>query len=91
MRTPSVISDRELSEAEAIHTFDPADPNAAGHQLWGDRSQKSNADNDDDAKIAEIPLASDDHVALLALISRIEKVKGQLPPDVEVLRRNLSS
>jgi len=29
-------------------------------------------------------------VALLALISGIEKVKGKLPPDVEVLRANLS-
>jgi hypothetical protein len=91
MRIPSVISDHELREADGIHTFDPADPNAAGHQLWGNRTQKSAAPTNTDARIVEIPLPSDDHAALLALISRIEKLKGKLPPDVEVLRTNLSS
>jgi len=91
MRTPSVISDDELKAADGIHTFDPADLNAAGHQLWGNRTQESDAQTNTDARIVELPLPSDDHVALLALISRIEKVKGRLPPDVEVLRKNLST
>jgi hypothetical protein len=88
MRAPAVISDHELSEAEGIHTFDPTDPNAAGHQLWGNKTQESAAQINADSRIVEIPLSSDDHVALLALISRIEKVKGKLLPDVEVLRTN---
>lgn len=91
MQTSSVISDQKLREADGIHTFDPADPHAAGYQLWGNKSQKSDAYTNDAAKLVEIPLPSDDHVALLALIARIEKAKGGLPPDVEVLRRNLSS
>ena len=45
----------------------------------------------EEANILEIALPSDDHVALLALIDRIEAAKGRLPPDVVVLRRNLSS
>jgi hypothetical protein len=84
------VSDAELSLADAIHTIDPHDPNAAGHQLWGHRSQES-AQVQTDQRILEIELPSDDHVALLGLIDRIERVKGELPPDVEVLRRNLSS
>jgi hypothetical protein len=91
MRTASSISDSELKVAEGIHTVDPQDPTAAGHQLWGHRSQKSQAQTGNDKKVIEIALPSDDHVALLALIARIEKVKGELPPDVVVLRRNLSS
>jgi hypothetical protein len=84
------ISDEGLRAAEGIHTFDPADPNAAGHQLWGHRSKESQAPAEGYEKVVEIALPSDDHVALLALIARIERVKGRLPPDVEVLRRNLS-
>ena len=90
MATAASISDTDLRQADAIHTFDPQDENAAGHQLWGHRSQESQVQEVDRA-ILEIPLPSDDHVALLALIDRIERVKGQLPPDVEVLRKNLSS
>jgi hypothetical protein len=90
MPTAMAISDAALREADAIHTIDPQDRNAAGHQLWGHRSQESQQ-TESDEKILEIELPSDDHVALLALIDRIERVKGQLPPDVEVLRRNLSS
>jgi hypothetical protein len=84
------ISDTELRAADAIHTIDPQDRNAAGHQLWGNRSKESQV-QESDQKILEVKLPSDDHVALLALIDRIERVKGRLPPDVEVLRRNLSS
>ena len=91
MRATPVISDFDLREADAIHTFDPDESNAAGHQLWGHKSQASDVQESDDARIVEIPLPSDDHVALLALIAQIEKEKGRLPPDVEVLRRNLSS
>jgi hypothetical protein len=89
MRTAAAIADQEIRNAEGIHTVDPQDPNAAGHQLWGHRSKKSLATNDQN--VLEIALPSDDHVALLALIARIEKLKGQLPPDVQVLRRNLAS
>jgi hypothetical protein len=90
MRTPTLISDSDLKHADGIHTIDPNDSNAAGHQLWGHRSQESQAQTSNDGKVVEIALPSDDHVALLALINRIEKVKGRLPPDVNVLRRNLS-
>jgi len=91
MRTASIISDMELKAADGIHTLDPNDLHAAGHQLWGHRSEESQAQTSTDPKVVEIALPSDDHVALLALIGRVEKVKGRLPPDVEVLRRNLSS
>ena len=89
MRSASVIADEDIRAADGIHTVDPLDTNAAGHQLWGHRSQKSQSS--EDKLVLEIALPSDDHVALLALIARIEKLKGQLPPDVEVLKRNLSS
>jgi hypothetical protein len=85
------ISDADLRQADAIHTIDPNDPHAAGHQLWGHQSKKSQVEPDPNQRILEIALPSDDHVALLALIDRIERIKGRLPPDVEVLRRNLSS
>jgi hypothetical protein len=91
MATATSISDAELGQADAIHTYDPQDPNAAGHQLWGHRSQDSQVDDDGDQSIVEVALPSDDHLALLTLIDRIERVKGTLPPDVQVLRRNLSS
>ena len=85
------ISDARIRDADAIHTVDPHDRNAAGHQLWGHRSEQSVALPDSDHKILEVELPSDDHVALLALIDHIERIKGRLPPDVEILRRNLSS
>ena len=91
MPAATSISDLELRQADAIHTFDPYDPHTAGHQLWGHRSQESQVQADSEHTILEIELPSDDHVALLALIDRIERVKGELPPDVQVLRRNLSS
>jgi hypothetical protein len=91
MRTASQISDSELMHADGIHTVDPNDRHAAGHQLWGHRSEESQAQTSNDRRVVEISLPSDDHVALLALIGRVESVKRQLPPDVEVLRRNLSS
>jgi len=91
MQFASTISDQELRQADAIHTFDPADEQAAGHQLWGHESAKSQAKTANDGQVVEIALSSDDHVALLALIDRIERLKGSLPPDVTVLRRNLSS
>src|SRR5205823_1233636 len=90
MPATAFVSDADLREADAIHTVDPNDPHAAGHQLWGHRSQESQVQNSGQ-KIIELELPSDDHVALLALIDRIERIKGRLPPDVEVLRRNLSS
>jgi hypothetical protein len=91
MRTVDLVSDRDLKDADGIHTVDPHDANAAGHQLWGHRSQESQAQTTNDRRVIEISLPSDDHVALLALTARVERVKGRLPPDVEVLRRNLSS
>jgi hypothetical protein len=91
MPAGTTITDADIKDAAAIHTVDPRDPNAAGHQLWGHRSERSVAQQDNDHKILEIDLPSDDHVALLSLIDHIERVKGRLPPDVEVLRRNLSS
>lgn len=87
----SSLTDVELRDADGIHTVDPFDPNAAGHQLWGHRSQESQTPADREHRVVEIALPSDDHVALLALIDRIERVKGKLPPDVEVLRGNLAS
>jgi hypothetical protein len=90
MAAITTISDAELKRADAIHTVDPQDPHAAGHQLWGHRSQQSQVEPHVDEHIVEIELPSDDHVALLALIDRIERIKGKLPPDVNVLRRNLS-
>jgi hypothetical protein len=91
MATTTTISDAELGQADAIHTTDPHDPHAAGHQLWGHRSQQSQVQAQTDENVIEIELPSDDHVSLLALIDRIERVKGQLPPDVQVLRRSLST
>jgi hypothetical protein len=90
MQTAMSISDAELRAADAIHTIDPHDPNAAGHQLWGNRSAQSQIQPDPGRTIVEIALPSDDHVSLLALIDRIERAKGELPPDVRVLRRNLA-
>ena len=91
MPTAAQISEAEFATADAIHTIDPNDRNAAGHQLWGNRSKESQALTETDETILEIELPSDDHVGLLALIHRIERAKGRLPPDVDVLRRNLSS
>jgi hypothetical protein len=91
MQSPSEITDAELATATGIHTCDPGDPTAAGHQLWGHRSEKSQAETGNDKLVVEVALASDDHVALLEFISRVERLKGRLPPDVQVLRRNLSS
>ena len=91
MRTPELITDAELRAAEAIHTRDPADGQAAGHQLWGAKSQESRTDLETvDPSILEVALLSDDHVALLAFIDRIERVKGKLPVATAVLRKNLS-
>jgi len=80
----------ELKLADGIHTVYPNDTQAAGHQLWGHHSEESQAQTSNHRKVVEIALPSDDQVALLALIARVEKVKGRLPPDIEVLRRNLS-
>ena len=92
MRRADTISDAELAAADGIHTVDPNDANAAGHQLWGHRSAASQEGRSEpDKLILEIALPSDDHVALLALIARIEKAKGSLPPDVAVLRKNLAT
>ena len=91
MHNATVVYDAELQGADAIHTVDPQDPDAAGHELWGHHSEKSQVQPDNSQRIVEVPLPSDDHVALLALIDRIEVLKGSLPPDIEVLRRNLAS
>jgi hypothetical protein len=91
MQTHPLIADQQLKDADGIHTVDPDNRNAAGYQLWGTESQKSRAQTANDGKVVEIALSSDDHAALLSLIARIETLKGRLPPDVEVLRRNLSS
>jgi hypothetical protein len=88
MHSSTQIPDADLHASEAIHTRDPSDPNAAGHQLWGHQSAESKPN--DTANVVEISLPSDDHEALLQLIARIERIKGKLPPDVAVLRRNLS-
>lgn len=91
MRAPDLITDAELAAAEAVHTRDPADHQAAGHQLWGNKTAESQADPENiDPRILEVTMPSDDHVALLAFIDRLERVKKKLPPDVAVLRRNLS-
>jgi hypothetical protein len=91
MRAPDLISDNELREATAIHTMDPGYPDAAGHQLWGAKTSRSQADpSQPDPGILEVVLPSDDHVALLAFIERIARVKKDLPPDVVELRKNLS-
>jgi hypothetical protein len=92
MRAPDLISDREIKEAHGIHTLDPRDPNAAGHHLWGDRSARSEPTPETpDPSLLAIALDSDDHVALLNLIARIERIKGTLPPDVKEMRKNLAS
>jgi hypothetical protein len=41
MRTMDLISDREFRDATAIHTIDPSHPDAAGHQLWGSKTVRS--------------------------------------------------
>lgn len=76
MQTAMSVSDAELQAADAIHTIDPSEANAAGHQLWGHRSQKSQVQPQPEERIVEIALPSDDHVALLALIDRIERAKA---------------
>jgi hypothetical protein len=92
MQTSDLITDDEIRAAVGIYTVDPSDLNAAGHHLWGDRSVASDPEPADiDPRLLEIGLPSDDHRALLALIDRIERVKGKLPPDVAVLRKNLGS
>jgi hypothetical protein len=83
------ISDARLGAAQSIHTQDPANPNSAGYQLWGHRSEASQPTDSESQNIFEIALPSDDHQGLLDLITRIEAVKGRLPPDVIVLRKNL--
>jgi hypothetical protein len=91
MRSPDLISDAELQAATAIHTSDPSDPQAAGHQLWGNQTAQSQGDPTKlDPRIVEVALPSDDHVALLQLIERIALMKKSLPPDVVELRKNLS-
>jgi hypothetical protein len=91
MRAPELITDAEIRTATAIHTTDPGEPSAAGHQLWGNQTAKSQGDPAKlDAGILEIQLPSDDHVGLLQLIERIAHIKKDLPPDVVELRKNLS-
>jgi hypothetical protein len=91
MRSPDLISDAELQAATAIHTCDPNDSHAAGHQLWGDQTVRSQGDPTKlDPGILEVALPSDDHVALLQFIERIAQVKKSLPPDVVELRKNLA-
>lgn len=91
MRTADSISDVELRNATAIHTIDPADPNAAGHQLWGRQTSRSQGNPENmDPGILEVALPSDDHVGLLQFIERIARVKKELPPDVVELRKNLA-
>lgn len=84
------LSDSEIKHAIGIFTLDPTDPDAAGHHLWGERPSIASDELPEDKHPAlEIELPSDDHIALLKLIDRIERVKGSLPPDVVVLRANL--
>ncbi len=91
MRAPDLISDVEIRDATAIHTIDPSDPNAAGHQLWGAKTSRSQSDpSQPDPGIVEVALPSDDHVALLQFIERLARIKRELPPDVVELRKNLS-
>lgn len=89
-RTTSV-SDREIKRAAGIYTVDPSDPDAAGHHLWGERSEvvSEEASGDQNGAVLEIELHSDDHLSLLDLIDRIDRQKGSLPPDVVVLRKKL--
>jgi len=91
MRSPELISDAEIQSATAIHTMDPGDLNAAGHQLWGAQTVRSQGDPTKlDPGILEVALPSDDHVGLLQFIERIANLKKSLPPDVVELRKNLS-
>lgn len=91
MLAPNLITDTELSAATAIHTMDPAHPHAAGHQLWGAKTARSQGDPEHtDPNIVEVALPADDHVALLHFIERIAQVKKSLPPDVVELRKNLA-
>jgi len=90
MRAANLITDVEILDATAIHTIDPSDPNAAGHQLWGTKTSRSQSDpSHPDPQIVEVALPSDDHVALLQFIERLARVKQSLPPDVVELRKNL--
>ena len=91
MPAATQIIDAELRAADAIHTIDGLDFNAAGHLLGGHRSKESQAQTETDDMILEIELPSDDHVALLAWIGRIEQDKGPLPPETRVLSQNLSA
>jgi hypothetical protein len=91
MRMADLITDQELRDASAIHTIDPSHSDAAGHQLWGSKTTRSQSDPEHmDPRIIEVALPADDHVALLQLIERIARLKKELPPDVVELRKNLS-
>jgi hypothetical protein len=90
MPNATTVSDADLRRARGIYTVDPFDSNAPGHHLWGERTETVSEDVEE-SETLEIALPSDDHVTLLTLIDRIERLKGGLPPDVRVLRKNLST
>lgn len=90
MRKPQFISDRELAKAKIIATYDPV--TAEGHKLWGQDSlarvttpgaAASRVNN------VNVEVETQDERLLLQLINRVERVRGRLPGDVQLLRQSL--
>ena len=92
MQRPESISDAQVAEAERIATFDPETMD--GHDLWGQESighGRASSAAAYQENILKIVLPTNDRSGLVALINRIEKIRGRLPQDVERLRTQIET
>ena len=86
------VSDAQVAEADIIATYAPETMD--GHQLWGQeaighgRAPGAAAYRE---KTLKIELPTGDRSGLVALINRIEKIRGRLPQDVERLRTQIET
>ena len=91
MRTTlQLVSDTQIKNATAISAIDPNVPTYS-QQLSGQNSVAAGvspgAPAHPSSELLEIEIDSSDDSQLQDLMSKIETVKGHLPPDVDRLRK----
>ena len=92
MPTPEFVSEAQVAEADIIGTYDPETMN--GHQLWGQESVGHGRAPGAAAyreKTLSIELPTSDRGGLIALINRVEKIRGRLPQEVQRLRTQIET
>jgi hypothetical protein len=87
MRRLDQISDDELKAADGIQTYDPGTMQT--HSLWRNESSppaELGQAPDRRLKMVDIRVHADDSAGLLAAITRVEQIKGQLTTAAQELR-----